>query len=309
MEIKIKKKIGNGTASTIYAVDFNKIPCILKISSYDDDISTKSGFSREIQFAKFAKDYPDYFMQLVHYGVIEKCKYKCDIPKWATGEFKKLLVAGNKLTKCCILVYFPILSYTWENKPRLSTKQYYTAIKQLVESVNIMKINGYEHRDIHLENIMYNAKLKRWVLIDYGAIWHKSFDQSRIDVILSTSPNDMIQLIRTICNNAIFWYAQQKGIRLPSTKVQVERIKADIRYNDIKKYIPNTNNNDEKSLCIILICIVKYYDLYMECIGINISKYKKYIDKQVNDDLLLYMIKHSCDKNYKSILSYIDRIV
>jgi serine/threonine protein kinase len=304
MNLDVKKKIGDGTASTVYLVEFNKTPCIMKVEKYDGDVSNKSSFGREIEFAKVASKYPKFFTKLLYYGIIPDCAKKFPIPYWAKGQFKKQLIENNKMKQCRIMVYSPVMDYTWEHRPRLTNGQYYLAVKQLVECVDILRKHGFAHTDIHLENIMYGKG--RWVLIDYGAINHKMFQKSQTDLTRKPYTIDILQLLWAMSNNDLFWYIQKKKLPL---ELNYKKIMSDERYTNMKQYLPKTTDNDIKKECISLVCLTLHYDLYVEALGYDPKKYSKYMSKQVNNDLFLYIIKHSCDKNYSLILKYLEKLI
>ncbi len=52
----------------------------------------------------------------------------------------------------------------------LSEEKIITLIKNLSESLNIMHIKGYYHRDIKPDNILYDDNLERPIIIDYGIV-------------------------------------------------------------------------------------------------------------------------------------------
>jgi hypothetical protein len=305
MDLKIEKKIGEGVNGTVYTGEFNSIKCIIKKEKYDNDTSTKSCFIREIQFAEFAKKYPEYFMQLIYHGVIEQCDHKQPIPTWADRELRKKLVAKNKLTRCSMLVYTPVLNYTWRHKPKLTTVQYYTAIKQLVEAVDILRTNGYIHGDIHADNIMYNGKTKRWILIDYGKIEHKSFEgkPSRKDYT-----TDLMNIIWGTTDPPIMRYIQANNIKILSYDRFLKKLKSNKPIMDnIQPYI-HVVNEDVYDTAITFLCMMLHPYLYIEYIKLDIDCIK-FMVKPVDLDLMLYMIKHLSDKNYKSIITHIKKYI
>lgn len=305
MNIKIKKKLGVGVNGTVYLVNYGDTPSIMKIEKYDNDVTTKSTYIREVIFAKdVCNKHPDNFMQLKYYGVMENCDHTQPIPKWVDNNTKKKIINKNKLHRCSVLIYSPVMYYTWKDRPRMSKKQYYTAVKQLVKSVDIMHTNGYSHADIHSKNVMYDGS---WKIIDYGSVKHKLFLANSSD---KSSDNDMLMLLWTISNNKFFSdYVEVKFIKLPPYKTFINRIMNDDRYQIIKKYIPKTKNIGIKNSCIALTCVILYYDLYVESLGYDYNKFKKYDIGQVDNDLLLYMIKHCMDKDYKLILNYINTLI
>jgi hypothetical protein len=313
MNCKIGKKLGEGVNGTVYSGLFNNIPCILKIEKYDGDTSTKSSFIREQAFAEFAKDYPEYFMQLLYHGVIVDCDHIQPIPKHAKGEFKKMLINKNKLDKCSIMAYAPLLEYTWENKPKLSIKQYYKAVKDIVEGIDIMRSGGFEHTDIHSGNVMYDKKDKRWKIIDYGGMLHDSFEESKEDRMLDKAGQptcDVLMTVWMILNNGEINHLNNIGHKYPTYKTFLKRVKENREFmKGIQKYLPKTTNVNILNDAITLLCVIKDIKFYIKCVGADSLKIVIPVHKQLNESLLIYIIQHSCDTTYTSILRYITALV
>lgn len=165
--IKIKKKIGEGVMGTVYLAKSNGNEYIYKIEKLDDhNEGTKSTYVRQIDFDEnVASRYPERFMTLKQYGVILDCDHKQKINKKANKK--------NKENDCVYLLYKPLLDGTLgkfmdKNK---SNKQYLSMIYSLVKSIQIMRKEGYSHRDLHDGNIMYkktnSQNIKKELFLTY----------------------------------------------------------------------------------------------------------------------------------------------
>jgi serine/threonine protein kinase len=305
MEVKLVSKIGAGFNGTVYSAKVDGTPCILKVEKYNGDNSTKSSFGREIDFAYFVQKFPNNFMNLQHFSVIENCNHKQIIPKDMCKKYANVMNRKNSNKKCSLISYLPVLEFTWADRPKLTDKQYNSAFYQLMKSINIMHTAGYVHRDIHAKNIMGRrvGNNYQWFLIDYGLVYHPKFIPNASDE--SYFRNDIFMLINMILTNNIL-HTNLKNIKVPIFKDVIKRIIDDRRFPSIKKYLPKTNNIAIYNDCVLFITVILHYDLYLEAHDLDLDKYSKYMTVQnIKPELLLYTIKHCCDKRYDRIVKYI----
>src|SRR5579871_3137638 len=149
MNIKIKKKLGEGVIGTVYLSDIDGTESITKVEKYDGDMTLKSNYIRQIDFNNFAKQYPDKFMTLIFHGVIELCKHKQTLPDNPNfnKKFLKQLKEKNKFKRCYVLSYVPVLDGTLESiLYKLTPKQWLNCLMQLITSINLMRKAGFHHR-------------------------------------------------------------------------------------------------------------------------------------------------------------------
>ena len=318
MDIKIKRKLGTGVMGTVYLSEINGIKSITKIERYNGDMTTKSPYIRQLKFNELAKKYPNNFLVLVFSGVVEKCEH--DNPIIRKKRFNKnkmqYLMKINKWEKCSLLSYKPVLDGDLGSIiHKLNSKQSKNALYQIVTCLNIMKKHGYKHRDSHVGNIMYkrinriSAKQKllkyQWFLIDYGMISHKSFIKNWHDKYDGGKVNEILKLVKSFTVDKMGLHIRDKKLKLRPYEEYIKKIKESIHYNDIKKYLPKTTNKRLLNESMVFITKIKYHKFSIYGRGFDINKYKKYISKQMNEKILLYMVKHCLDKNYSNILNYI----
>ena len=159
-----------------------------------------------------------------------------------------------------------------------------------------MNKEGFYHRDIHSGNIMCDEKMKKWFIIDYGAIYHESFIKNTDDKFMGVINNDwdVIFLIWYFIENPIGNYLEKHKIQYPPLNKFIKHITDDDRYITIKKYLPN--KKEIKNDCIALICCLLFYDLYIGALGMtNTSvgqKYKDYKQDTINSKYYLNIIKN-----------------
>jgi serine/threonine protein kinase len=310
MNIKIGKKLGVGYMGSVYSARVDGVECIYKIEKLDVEYDTKSPYKRQVDFNDWAKQYPDKFMTLISHGVINTCNHKQPLPPQVRGKFKKELEDKNKLEKCYYLVYRPILDGTIKTiKNILTNNQYIDMVYQLTHTINLLKNNGWYHRDIHDGNIMYKKKGNKyqWYIIDYGLIYRKEWMINNDDkIMLKQGFNDLISIVWTICDNPIIDHIDRHNIKLPKYETFVKRLINSSIWTDIKKYLSSSVKSNLRNESIAGIAMVINYDEYMKALGVHDRAYSYY--KQRYPELLLYMIKHVTDNDYEKILKYIKNI-
>ena len=301
MNVKIIRKLGSGVMGTVYLSEIDGVPAITKIEKYDGDITTKASYIRQLIFNDaVAQHHPDRFMTLVSSGVINMCDHKQKLPNFMKGA-KPAIKAHHKLrdswNKCCVLSYKPVLAHTLRSvADKLSDDQKLVIFKHLKKSIEIMQKAGFKHRDIHHNNIMCDKTMKKWYIIDYGAIWHKSFipNFDDGDNVMGIDGNDLSLPIWFFLKNPVFDYVEEKMIKLPLYKTMIAHIMADKRYTIIKKYLPKIRKDTFLfKNCITQACALLFYDLYIEALGMsNTAIGKKYKDlQQPNKTYFLNIIK------------------
>ncbi len=303
MEFKIKKTLGVGYAGTVYLSETDGEESVTKIEKYDGDMTTKSQFIRQIKFDELASMHPDCFMTLVFSGVMEDCKHKQPVPKIADKSLMKFLASKNKLTKCSVLSYTPVLDGTWDSiSDRLTDKQYLDALNQLVRAIDIMRKNSYLHRDIHGQNIMYkrSGKKLRWYIIDYGTMQHPSFELASHEQG-KEQLSDINYMANSLMVSKIWAWIRKKKIELPPSASVLAYIKADTRWNEIKTHLPKTKNQSDYFECVIGVTLCLYQELYMDAVGIKTKNRQNLMSQQRFSEIFLYMFKHSRDKSYSGI--------
>ena len=194
--VSVVKKLGSGIVGSTYLVRIknkyyvSKIEKILKDDIYYD---TSKALWREIEFNNFSSKYPNHFMKLKSWEIMSNCKHiQPPPPSFITGDDRKFLINKNKSDYCSKLIYSPVLDGTLHSfYEKMNDNQFYSMLCQVTYFIGLLIENGYIHRDVHDNNIMYkktkNKTIKlgtitvptyglQWYLIDYGQVLHKDFD-------------------------------------------------------------------------------------------------------------------------------------
>lgn len=326
MDIKIIKQIGQGLVGTVYLINYGSTSntkgqpqkkdtkAIYKIEKIID----LDNYNRQIDFDEtVAKKYPGAFLNLEQYGIINNCTHIQEIPNDITDKkLKNKLIKKNESTRCCFLIYTPVLDGTLENiKTSLTKKQRNDMVYQIVYKINIMQKLGYMHRDIHSKNIMYKklGNTITWYIIDYGLIYNKKYNLTSEDKDVNADfISDIISFVFTLVDNKLLNYIYDNNLKILPTKQFMKKIAASPKYDEILKMVPLSVQKDKTkqgkryfNVFVTIIAIVNHYELYMKVLGFDPIKYKKYMTTQTFDtDLILFMLKnHGLPQK---ILNYID---
>ncbi len=294
MNIHIKKKLGEGVMGTTYVADIDGTPCVYKIEKFspDESYDLSSSYMRQVIFNEYVKKHPKGLMRLVAHGIIDGCKHRQPIPKWAEGKHKKDLQEKNKSGTCCYLAYLPILDGTLsEIKSKLTAQQKKSCLIQLMEILSDMRKAGWLHRDLHPGNIMYRktATGYQWYIIDYGAICHERSEPNQIDKHYEWLVSDVEAiiwnlLIKNPCGDLMF----KKKIKLPKIEIFARRMRALDSWPQIKSHIPKgLSKKQYDEIGALFLCILDYPG-YVRAVG------QKGFDDYVhaNKELLLLMTKY-----------------
>lgn len=183
-DVIVKHEIGKGKVGTTYlALDKNNNKYAYKVEKITEqeiiDInnkSTKSPLYREIEFATTFKQYPEQFMILYDYKIINNTLVK--------------LYSYNGIVLADII-----------NK--LNINQIYSMIIQLIYAIYLIRKEGYQNGDYHIYNIcametnkeyitILNKQVKTfgyiYTMIDYGNIRHPKYDLTDIERQKLTNP-------------------------------------------------------------------------------------------------------------------------
>lgn len=319
--LNIIKKLGYGTFGTVYLAKYNNIECIYKIEKQVDTNGPNYniGYWREIEFATFTSKYPNVFLQLIGYDMIENCQHEQPDPDYIPNpKLKKILDAKKKSTKCSELLYTPVLENTLDKyyeKHRdlpILNKYILSIIAQLLYSLYLMHNAGYYHNDIRTNNIMGIKTTQPFVnlgqyniptynthvyIIDYGMITHIKKYPNSLDERIN-GPTDKYDDYVRLLNNC-FILVHIENIFNKYIGVEDEIFKAYLRsipeFKELFKNIPQFYK-DRKYVNMLfkILCFVKNPSLFCNIYGINIKKEK---------DIPLY------DKNlYLFIIYYINNV-
>lgn len=306
MNIKTDKKLGQGAMGTVFKGKIDNKDCIIKMEKFDGDLTTKSPFIRQIIFNEFAKNHPDHFLSLVFSVIKDNCKWKQSVPPDMKGWSKEVaeIKEKNKLTKCCIVAYAPILKYTfYELMDSLDKKQTIKALIHILETLELMHNSGFTHNDVHAGNIMCSENKTKWYLIDYGLIDSKKFEANP-NLHIHGIP-DVIMLTNTFFKSWIWYFAKE----FPKWETLLKRIKGHSKFMEIKKYInPEIRDSIAKDEILAIVTGNLFPDVMAECFKIDKEKYLKFIEHKrsnpwLDNKVLIYMLWNY--KDIKKIITYL----
>jgi hypothetical protein len=251
---KIIKEIGRGMTATIYLVSYNNKYYALKINkilSENIKYNIKSDTWREIDFSiNFANKYPDQFMKLYSYDIINDCKHKQNYKfyiKSLSEQFTKL----DKSNYCIRKIYSLVDTILKKVISELNKKQIYSMIIQLTYCIYLMKSNKYVHADLHTENIgviKVNKEIKifdkivptfgyQFIIIDFGSVLHEDFllneeEKEKYNYYLKNEINKIIKILITFdSNNKIYKLFNKNS----NNKIAYDNFLKSSEYDLIKK--------------------------------------------------------------------------
>lgn len=220
-DYEILEKLGFGMYGTVFLVKNNKtkqrqamkVEKILEEDILKKDTSKKMW--REIEFMETMPiKYPQQFVKLYHYE-IKKCEYKNEklLQYWKINGH--ISYADKKLffSKYCSIKWMELIDDTMANiMNKITHKQ--VAIDFLIQIINIVHIltqNGYNHVDMHCENIcviktdekyinILNKKIPTYgfivKLIDYGRILNKKYEMDEFEQLYIKNTNDITKIFK-----------------------------------------------------------------------------------------------------------------
>ena len=200
-DCKIIKELGHGMYGTVYEVQCSKSKqkFALKVEHIlptNVKKNTTSVFWREIDFATTLGElYPDQFMKLYDYDIVQKCKHKqvySQDPKLFSESAQKSFDNLSQSNYCSRKLY-PFVDSTLYNEMKmnnLTLKEKYSMICQYTYIIYLMNKHGYVHNDLHNQNVGVRYTKKKFInifgkkiptfgrmlcLIDYGRVLHSQF--------------------------------------------------------------------------------------------------------------------------------------
>jgi serine/threonine protein kinase len=302
MNIELIKKLGQGVQGTVYLVESDKKKYIYKL----EKMQNSEMYERQVDFdSKIAQNFPDYFLTLKSYGIINFCNHKQPIPKWIIGKFRKKLEKKNCASKCFYLIYSPVLKRTLDSmfaRVMNSSKLYLTMVYDILYALNILKINGFSHNDIHKGNIMYGKG--RFYLIDYGIISHRSYKMNVDDK--NFKKWGFCDIIMFIWECLIWNHAFEAALKQKVLVRNKSFMNSITKYDEYKqewKQLVHLRGNQRMDIAVLIIAL-KYPEIYSVCLGL-----KETVHAVVPfPNLIYYIIKHINDKDFTLILKYVSRL-
>ena len=236
-DYKIIRKIGFGMRGTVYLVSKKDNPnkkYAMKIEHIlESDIKKDPNSSvwKEIDFSKkLGNKYPDQFISLLEYDIINDCKHiqkyplKLDIFNLKKqNEFKELSMSPYCMRK----IYTLIDGVLKDIIKTLSHKQIYSMIIQVVNILELIHLNKYTYWDLNDANIAYVKTEKEFIdikgykiptfgylykIIDYGLVDHISNIQNKFDLKTFNTRiiNDSKKIIESLYESRKIWLYMSK---------------------------------------------------------------------------------------------------
>jgi len=171
--LKKYKHLGSGVTNSTYKVKVGNKTYAYQIGHIlpGEVKNKKSKIWNCIKFFKVMGKYKG-FIKLHNYKIIKGCKYKHEIPKFIipflriNKKFYNEIMRNTKSRYCLVKCMDYIEGVELEKVfNRLSLKDKYKCIIQMIDFVIQMKKHGLLHRDMHKGNIMYNKG--KLTLVDY----------------------------------------------------------------------------------------------------------------------------------------------
>jgi predicted phosphodiesterase len=189
-DVTIEKSLGSGMSGNVYLAKYNNKSYALKIEYVNDDAITpnlKRRLWREIYFAeKFSNNYPDYFVYLHAYDIINDCKE----PQTKNQINNKIKYSSGNYDKYCSRKLYSFVDTTLDKIKLKNLNETYSMIIQLLNIANLLQNNMFVHADITPNNIGVNYTDKKtinlfgydvptygklYLLLDFGSVLHKDF--------------------------------------------------------------------------------------------------------------------------------------
>jgi hypothetical protein len=310
-KFKIIKELGHGMIGTVFLAKYKNKKYALKIEHILEEDRKKSSSSqiwREIFFStKFANKYPEQFIKLYSYDIIDNCthkqEYSMNVEMIRYKKIRDKIYNIAKSNLCIRKVYSLIDGVLDDVIDLLSHKQLYSFILQYSYIILLLQKNGYSHGDIHGGNIGYIKTKKKFVkilnyniptygyifkFIDYGFVKNKKNK-------LSNENREFHKKFFTIEGNLSFIYS----LLYDDYNFYNYLIENKINYNDEELYlnflksvefdtIKYLSNNDYNCFLIYKILFIEKYQK-----SILKKKFKKVIEPIIRGDLsdILYFLK------------------
>lgn len=308
------KKLGNGVIGTTYLVTKNQREFVCKVQKIPESDITPNLSKRvwrEIEFSKFTKKYPQHFMSLKSWTILDDCEHnQPSPPNWIRKSVRKDLIKINKSRYCSQMLYTPVLDDTLDNfyksvnKLKTTPKSLISSFCQIIYAIHLLISNKYIHTDVHSTNIMYKKTSNKtiqlgqvtiptygmqWYIIDYGEILSTHFGDQ-----LKNWHSDYAFFLFNSVKMPIWEIVEVEKIKVTPYDELIKRIKKSTEFKAIKPLVPKINEPLPKHNCLAALFLLHFPIKFHEFMNIDTVKYRKYIVDYEEDYKNMYIlaIKH-----------------
>ncbi len=307
---KIIKELGYGFMGTVYLVEKNNKKYAMKIEHVleSDIINKNSKVFRENRFyEKFANKYPQYFVIMKDFDIIDNCTHIQKYPPSFTDKFDNI-IKNLANSKYCTRRIITLINNSLKSIIHtLTPNQIYSAIIQIHYITNLLHKNKYVQVDASIANVGYIKTDIKYIKIDnhmiptFGYIY-KLYDFGSVLHISDTTVSnfnfiknkELLKIASYLYENSIQY------IDIYSKKKYINSIMDSPEFEDIK----NILKKPARSPYIY----IRMYEI------LNNEKFKELINLEkenrnpikfyIPQEDILYYIKEINNNNFNNIINY-----
>jgi hypothetical protein len=312
---KIIKELGYGFLGTVYLVEKNKKKYGMKIEHVleSDVIDKDSKLFRENRFyEKFANKYPEYFVTMKEFDIIDNCKHIQKYPNKILTRFQESTLELERSKFCIRRIITLIDGSLGSIINTLSVNQIYSALLQIYCITNFMHNNKYVQVDAHINNVGYIKTDKKYIkidkykiptfgyiyqLYDFGFVLH--ITDTVYGKFLYNKNNELLNII------TYFYANNEQYIYMFNRNKFLNIIKKTDEFEDIQNRLEN-----KKVTMLSPFIYIRMYEILNHknfkkfIVGEDPEKYKPLIFPIPREDILYYIKEINNNNNSTNIINY-----
>jgi serine/threonine protein kinase len=312
---KIIKELGYGFLGTVYLVEKNKKKYGMKIEHVleSDVINKDSKLFRENRFyEKFANKYPEHFVTMKEFDIIDNCKHIQKYPRKILTRFQEITLELERSKFCIRRIITLIDGSLGSIINTLSVNQIYSALLQIYCITNLMHKNKYVQVDAHINNVGYIKTDKKYIKIDnyniptFGYIY-KLYDFGFVLHITDTVYGNFLYNKNNELLNIItyFYENNEQYIYMFNRNKFLNIIKKSDEFEDIQNILQNKKVTMLSPFIYIRMYEILNHKHFKEFIvHEDIEKYKPLRFPIPREDILYYIKEINNDNNSTNIINY-----
>ena len=316
IDYNIIKELGNGMFGTVYLISSNGVKYALKIEHIlkkHIQYNKQSPLWREINFCKkVANKYPDYFINLIDYEIIDSCDHKQNANRDYNSKDEEQTFTELYNSDYCVKKIYTVINTTL-NKIifKLDINQLYSLIIQMFNIFNILHKYNYIHGDIHTGNIGVIETNEKYIkilgkkiptfgyiykLIDFGLVMNKSdvINKKELNEFKYQFTTESKFLTRFLIDTKLWDYMRDKHIK-PKYHRDYAQFKKTEEYHIIKKLV---NDPVDQLFLFEILNSKKHQQIILN------QKVKEYFDVQLRVELIDIIFILQNNNNHKKIIKY-----